>query len=107
LFAGKYFWTFSGTYDDNLATYYTDPITGESVANVGKAEHYTLLFNMYVMMQIFNEINARKIYPDELNPFKGFFSNGFFLFVIIFSVVVQILLVEIGYSVVKVVPLSW
>jgi Ca2+ transporting ATPase len=79
---------FSDPYLDDMATYYTDPITGDSVANTGKAEHYTLLFNMYVMMQIFNEINARKIQPDEMNVFKGFFNNALFLFVIIFSVVV-------------------
>lgn len=49
---------------------------------------YTFLFNTYVMMQIFNEINARKIEPDEYNVFVGFFNNGYFLFIIIFSVVV-------------------
>jgi len=40
------------------------------------------------MMQVFNEINCRKIKPDEYNMFKGFFNNGFFLMIIIVSVVV-------------------
>jgi Ca2+ transporting ATPase len=59
------------------------------------------------MMQIFNEINARKINPDEINVFKGFFNNPFFLLIIVISVVVQIALVEVGGSIVKVVPLTW
>lgn len=75
------------------------PYLGEVPTTTRK---YTFLFNTYVMMQIFNEINARKIDPDEWNVFKGFFNNGYFLFVIIFSVSVQILLVEFGGDIVGV-----
>lgn len=53
-----------------------------------KAEHYTILFQAFVMMQVFNEINCRKILPDELNVFKGFFNNFYFLLIIIISVVI-------------------
>lgn len=38
------------------------------------SEHYTIIFNTFVMMQLFNEINARKIY-GERNMFNGIFSN--------------------------------
>jgi magnesium-transporting ATPase (P-type) len=76
--------------------------------NPYKARFYGFLFNTYVMLQIFNEINARKLLVNEINPFKGFFNNKFFLFVLIISVVVQIILVEIPplASVLKIKPLN-
>ena len=56
--------------------------------NPGRARHYAFLFNTYVLLQIFNEINARKLLPEEVNPFADFFNNKFFLIVLIISVVV-------------------
>jgi hypothetical protein len=40
-------------------------------------------------------VNARKLLPEEINPFAGFFNNKFFLIILIISIVVQIGLVEI------------
>ena len=77
--------------------------------NPAKGRHYAFLFNTYVMLQIFNEINARKLLPDEINPFSGFFNNKFFVIVIIISVIVQIALVEIDVfaKTLKIKPLNW
>ena len=36
--------------------------------------HFTMVFNTFVMMTLFNEINARKIHGQR-NVLKGFFSN--------------------------------
>uniref|UniRef100_A0A6Q2WTF7 Calcium-transporting ATPase n=1 Tax=Esox lucius TaxID=8010 RepID=A0A6Q2WTF7_ESOLU len=41
------------------------------------SEHYTIVFNTFVMMQLFNEINARKIH-GERNVFDGIFKNMIF-----------------------------
>ena len=97
LFGGQSIWGFEYDLNENL---YDGNVPTE------KAHHYTILFNTFVMMQVFNEINCRKINPDELNVFAGFFNNYFFLGIISFSVIVQILLVEVGGPIVKVVPLS-
>merc|ERR1712072_234733 len=35
------------------------------------SEHYTMIFNTFVLMQLFNEINARKLF-GELNVWSGF-----------------------------------
>lgn len=59
------------------------------------------------MMTIFNEINARKIKPDEINVFKGFFNNMYFLLIIFISVAIQIVMVEVGGPIVKVRPLNY
>lgn len=57
-------------------------------------------------MQIFNQINARKIELGELNVFAGFFNNGLFIFVTIFTLLVQMAMVEYGGKTVKSYPLS-
>uniref|UniRef100_A0A8C1YJU4 Calcium-transporting ATPase n=1 Tax=Cyprinus carpio TaxID=7962 RepID=A0A8C1YJU4_CYPCA len=41
------------------------------------SEHYTIVFNTFVMLQLFNEINARKIH-GERNVFEGIFNNMIF-----------------------------
>ncbi|KAG6541125.1 hypothetical protein Mapa_017496 [Marchantia paleacea] len=51
-----------------------------------------MIFNAFVFCQIFNEVNARK--PDKFNIFKGFFNNRLFLYVLIFTGGIQILIVE-------------
>ena len=77
--------------------------------NVGKSRHYAFLFNTYVMLQIFNEINARKLLADEINPFSQFFANKFFLVILFISVVVQVGLVEIYAvaAILKLTPLNY
>eukprot|EP01111_Echinosteliopsis_oligospora_P001389 TRINITY_DN1211_c0_g1_i1.p1 TRINITY_DN1211_c0_g1~~TRINITY_DN1211_c0_g1_i1.p1 ORF type:complete len:1070 (+),score=352.31 TRINITY_DN1211_c0_g1_i1:121-3330(+) len=57
--------------------------------------HYTIVFNSFVFLQIFNEINARLL-NNNLNPFPGFFSNLFFPVVLFITVSVQILFVTFG-----------
>lgn len=58
--------------------------------------HFTFFFNVFVFMQVFNEINCRKLKPSELNVFKGFFNNFLFLFIIVVTLVVQVLIVHFG-----------
>ena len=41
----------------------------------------TNVFNVFTVMQIFNLINCRVI-NDEINVFKGIFSNWMFIFVL-------------------------
>uniref|UniRef100_A0A6I8RIS7 Calcium-transporting ATPase n=1 Tax=Xenopus tropicalis TaxID=8364 RepID=A0A6I8RIS7_XENTR len=59
------------------------------------SEHYTIIFNTFVMMQLFNEINARKIH-GERNVFDGIFSNPIFCSIVLGTFGVQILIVQFG-----------
>ena len=65
-----------------------DRLTGNAdvLRNPGMTRHYAFLFNMYVMLQIFNEINAKKLLPNEINVFAGFFNNWFFIIVLLISI---------------------
>eukprot|EP00054_Salpingoeca_dolichothecata_P015910 m.92418 g.92418 ORF g.92418 m.92418 type:complete len:1299 (-) comp21718_c0_seq1:367-4263(-) len=69
-------------------------------------QHYTIVFNTFVWLQIFNEINARKIH-DELNVFHNFFNNPIFTVILIGTMVVQALITEYGGRAFKVTGLDW
>ncbi|XP_075997567.1 plasma membrane calcium-transporting ATPase 2 isoform X5 [Genypterus blacodes] len=59
------------------------------------SEHYTIIFNTFVMMQLFNEINARKIH-GERNVFDGIFRNPIFCSIVFGTFAVQIFIVQFG-----------
>jgi len=57
--------------------------------------HITLIFNIFVMCQVFNEINCRKLGQD-FNIFEGLFTNPICIGVLVFTMVFQYLIVEFG-----------
>uniref|UniRef100_A0A8C4NXE0 Calcium-transporting ATPase n=1 Tax=Dicentrarchus labrax TaxID=13489 RepID=A0A8C4NXE0_DICLA len=59
------------------------------------SEHYTIVFNTFVLMQIFNELNARKIH-GERNVFEGIFKNPIFCSIVLGTLVTQIAIVQFG-----------
>ena len=103
LFGGKSLFGYS--YDADLPFFIIDPINATFTATE-KTEHYTLIFNTFVFMQIFNEINARKLGNKEYNIFNGFFNNYLFLGIILATCVVQYLLVQYGGVPVRTTPLT-
>ena len=61
-----------------------------------KLEHYTIIFNCFVLMQVFNQINARKLEADEFNVFANFCNNPIFFLIVIMTFLIQLVMVEIG-----------
>jgi len=55
--------------------------------------HYTLIFNTFVILQLFNEVNSRKV-NGELNVFENFFTNWTFHIIMVITVVMQYAMVE-------------
>lgn len=72
-----------------------------------KGVHYTIFFQIFVFLQVFNEINCRKLKKTEYNVFEGFFNNWLFIIIELGTIIVQIFLVEFGGGFIKVSPLSW
>lgn len=72
----------------------------------GSTEHLTIIFNSFVLCQVFNEVNCRRINPGEFNILDGFFTNAMFLGVLLFTVVAQYLMVEFGGEFASTVSLS-
>lgn len=67
----------------------------ENLKDVGPSRHYTVVFNTFLWMTIFNFINARKL-QDELNVFKGILGNSLFLMIVAIIIVSQVILVTFG-----------
>ncbi|GAB2210182.1 hypothetical protein Droror1_Dr00015442, partial [Drosera rotundifolia] len=65
---------------------------GESMFSVDTAVKDTLLFNTFVLCQVFNEFNARKL--EKENVFKGIHRNKLFLAIIGITIVLQVVMVE-------------
>ncbi len=53
------------------------------------SEQFTMVFNAFVLMTLFNEINSRKLH-GERNVFKGIFGNPFFYCIWIGSFCAQV-----------------
>nr|XP_041632616.1 plasma membrane calcium-transporting ATPase 2 isoform X4 [Drosophila kikkawai] len=63
--------------------------------NAGPTQHFTIIFNTFVMMTLFNEINARKIHGQR-NVIEGLFTNPIFYTIWIFTMISQVLIIQYG-----------
>lgn len=61
----------------------------------GPTQHFTIIFNTFVMMTLFNEINARKIHGQR-NVVEGLFTNPIFYTIWIFTMISQIVIIQYG-----------
>ena len=75
--------------------------------NEETGKHYSIFFNVFVLMQVFNEINARKLKPEETNVFENFFNNPMFLIIIISTIIIQLTMVKYGGKSMKTVELTF
>jgi len=66
-----------------------------------ESRHFTMVFNVFVVMQLFNFINSRKIH-EEINLFSGILSNKLFIVIVFCILILQGLLVTFGGSAVHV-----
>lgn len=69
-------------------------------------KHFTIFFHAFVMLQLFNEINCRKLSLSEINVFKGFFVNWMFVAIIFATFGIQLIFVEFGGEPLKCAPLE-
>jgi P-type Ca2+ transporter type 2C len=84
-------------------------ITNPTKLEIEGAENiyqYTLLFNVFVWMQIWNEFNCRSV-RFHRSPFRGLAESRTFLGIVGVIVVLQVLLIEFGGEVFSTVALSW
>ena len=57
--------------------------------------HLTVIFNVFVLMQLFNEINCRKIF-GERNVFAGVTANPWFLSIMATTFALQVVMTQWG-----------
>ncbi len=69
---------------------------GRPVNNIFKpSKHFTMIFNVFTLMNLFNEINARKIHGEK-NIFRGISRNPLFYGIWLVTFVLQILIIQYG-----------
>ncbi|XP_025830662.1 plasma membrane calcium-transporting ATPase 2 isoform X7 [Agrilus planipennis] len=61
----------------------------------GPTQHFTVIFNSFVMMTLFNEFNARKIHGQR-NVFEGVFTNPIFYSIWLGTCAAQVVIVQYG-----------
>jgi hypothetical protein len=59
------------------------------------------------MLQVFNEINARKLKITETNVFEHFFNNPLFLVILITTIIIQLIMIKFGGKSIKAVELTF
>lgn len=74
--------------------------TGWAPANMA-----TVTFNTFVWLQIFNELNCRRL-DDKLNVFSGIHRNPFFIAITFIMIGGQIIIIFVGGTVFGVTPLN-
>ncbi|GLT42418.1 hypothetical protein SLA2020_164190 [Shorea laevis] len=65
---------------------------GESMFKVTPEVNDTLMFNTFVLCQVFNEFNSRKL--EKKNVFSGILKNKLFLGIVAVTVILQVVMVE-------------
>ncbi|CAO3600997.1 unnamed protein product [Absidia cylindrospora] len=81
------------------ALFHLDPSTDEPILR-------TMLFNVFVFLQIFNELNCRRIDKSTLNVFANLHHHTIFLIVQVLVIGGQYLIVTFGGIAFKTVPLT-
>ena len=94
------------TDDDNL--YNTEIYTKAISDEIGPSRHFSILFTVFVFLQIVNEWNCRKLY-DEVNIFAGIQNNWISIIVRIVETAIQVVISQFGNRVFSIYPegLTW
>ncbi|CAL4971071.1 unnamed protein product [Urochloa decumbens] len=79
-------------------------LTQDTLDHSSKVKN-TVIFNTFVLCQVFNEFNSRK--PEELNIFSGVSRNHLFLGVVSITVVMQVIIIEFLGKFTSTVRLNW
>lgn len=113
VFAGEFFfpepsmyWRFdrpnsSYLYPGRIEDWDGSPLWSKYENDLGASRHMSNVFNVFVCMQIFNMINARKI-NDEINIFEGIFENTTYVIIWVIIVGGQVIIMEFGERALKV-----
>ena len=77
-----------------------DPLYEKYIKSYGYSRHLTIVFATFVLMQVFNMINARKI-NDEVVKCAGCCSNVMFIVIWLIIFVVQVVITQLSQDVFK------
>ena len=62
-----------------------DPLRNNDGSPSDRLKLDSIIFNTFVLMNLFNQINCRVVLANEANVFKTIFNNIWFWFIILFE----------------------
>ncbi|XP_070667419.1 putative calcium-transporting ATPase 13, plasma membrane-type [Malus domestica] len=80
-------------------------IKGRSIFGVSEKVNNTLIFNIFVLCQVFNEFNSRDM--ERINVFKGSQRNRLFWGIVVVTIAFQVVMVELLNKFANTERLSW
>ena len=81
-----------GSYIGGLSYNFSTPTELNTPEAEAKRKHFTYIFNTFIFLQLFNEINCRKVGRRDFNVFEKFLHNYYFLMVLLGTFAAQILM---------------
>ena len=93
-------------YGDVIFGVPSDRELSHSVWNDVNGYHFTIFFNIFVFMQVFNSLNSRKLKKSERNIFANITNNPIYIIIQIVTVIGQIIIVTIGGRAMRTHPLT-
>jgi Ca2+-transporting ATPase len=97
LFLSQFMWDLNFSRQGPFFT--SDGFTDKGVA-------YTIAFNTFIFMHLFNEINCRKVGPTQYNVFQNFFNNWIFLVIVAGTIALQWFFVQYCGMIMRTAPLD-
>lgn len=88
---------FYNTYKDEKDREYSTPEC--------RVYHFTLMFATFILMQVVNLINSRKLGMRQFNVFENFFNNFWFIFVLVATTVATWAMIALGGKIFRLEPL--
>jgi len=80
---------------------------GQTAKAIGQGpnQHFTIIFNTFVLMTLFNELNARKVHGQR-NIFTGIKNNPIFILIWLITFIMQIFIIQFGGQALSTKPLE-
>ncbi|KAH7857305.1 hypothetical protein Vadar_011097 [Vaccinium darrowii] len=78
---------------------------GEAIFNVSSNVNDFLIFNVFILCQVFDEFNARKL--EKKNVFEGIHKSKLFLVIVGLTILLQVVMVEFLKKIADIKRLNW
>ena len=93
-------------YGDVIFGVPSDRELSHSVWNEVNGYHFTIFFNIFVYMQVFNSLNAKKLKKSEKNVFENIVNNPIYIVIQLLTIIGQVTIVSVGGRAMRTHPLT-
>jgi P-type Ca2+ transporter type 2B len=93
-------------YGDVIFGVPSDRELSHSIWNNQNGYHFTIFFNIFVFLQVFNSLNSKKLKKSEKNVFENISNNPIYILIQVVTVIGQVVIVTIGGRAMRTHPLT-